>query len=85
MKTIRAKQAKVHSAYFVQREQHAIIAKDNLTQSPILVWRFPRSCRRSFLNSLIIESLRKHDVGGSDNVIWKSNFAFLQSFLNYSK
>ena len=28
MKTIRAKQAKVHSAYFVQRDQHGIIAKD---------------------------------------------------------
>ena len=27
-KTIRAKQAKVHSAYFVQRDQHAIIARD---------------------------------------------------------
>ena len=28
MKTIRAKQAKVHSAYLVQRDQHGIIAKD---------------------------------------------------------
>ena len=28
MQTIRAKQAKVHSAYFVQREQHGIIAED---------------------------------------------------------
>ena len=27
MKTIRAKQAKVHSSYFVQRDQHGIIAK----------------------------------------------------------
>ena len=27
MKTIRAKQAKVHSAYFVQRDQHGIIAR----------------------------------------------------------
>ena len=36
MKTIRAKQAKVHSAYFVQRDQHGIIAKD-LTQSSILM------------------------------------------------
>ena len=27
MKTIRAKQAKVHFAYFVQRDQHEIIAK----------------------------------------------------------
>ena len=28
MKTIRAKQAKVHSAYFVERDQHGIIAED---------------------------------------------------------
>ena len=28
MKIIRAKQAKVHSAYFVQRDQHGIIAED---------------------------------------------------------
>ena len=28
MKTIRAKQAKVHSAYFLQRDQHGIIARD---------------------------------------------------------
>ena len=28
MKTIRAKQAKVHSALFVQRDEHGIIAKD---------------------------------------------------------
>ena len=27
MKTIRAKQAKVHLAYFVQRDEHGIIAK----------------------------------------------------------
>ena len=32
MKSIRAKQAKVHSAYFVQRDQHRIMAKD-------LTWR----------------------------------------------
>ena len=30
-------------------------------------------------------SLRKYDVDGSENVICKCNFAFLQSFLNYSK
>ena len=30
-------------------------------------------------------SLSKHDVDGSENVIWKYNFAFLQSFSNYSK
>ena len=34
MKTIRAKQAKVHFAYFVQRDQHGIIAKD-LTQRKV--------------------------------------------------
>ena len=28
MKTIRAKQAEVHSAFFVQHDQHRIIAKD---------------------------------------------------------
>ena len=33
----------------------------------------------------LLGSLRKHDVDGSENVIWKCNFAFLQSFLNYSK
>ena len=30
MKTIRAKQANVHSTYFVLRDQHGIIAKDEL-------------------------------------------------------
>ena len=52
MKTIRPKQAKVHSAYFVRRDQHGIIAKD-LTQSSILTWHFHCSCCRSFLNSLL--------------------------------
>ena len=33
----------------------------------------------------LIRSLSKHDVDGSENVIWKYNFAFLQSFLNCSK
>ena len=33
----------------------------------------------------IIGSLSKHDFDGSKNVIWKRNFAFLQSFFNYSK
>ena len=51
MKTIRTKLAEVQFAYFVQRDQHGIIAKD-LTQSSILMWRFRCSCRRSFLNSL---------------------------------
>ena len=32
-----------------------------------------------------IGSLRKHDLDGSENVIWKCNFACLQSFLNFSK
>ena len=37
-KTVRAKQAKVHSAYFVQRDQHGIIVKDlYLTPSSILM------------------------------------------------
>jgi len=55
MKTIRTKQAKVQLAYFVQRDQHGVIAKD-LTQSSISMWRFRFRCRRSFLNSLFIES-----------------------------
>ena len=29
-------------------------------------------------------SLSKHDVDESENVIWKCDFAFLQSFFNYS-
>ena len=54
MKTIRAKQAEVHSAYFVQRDQHGMIAKDvTVTQSSILMRRFRCSCRPSFLNSLL--------------------------------
>ena len=32
-----------------------------------------------------IGSLSKYDVEDSENVIWKWNFAFLQSFRNYSK
>ena len=36
MKTIRAKQAKVHVAFFVQRDQLGIIAK-HLTQSKVLL------------------------------------------------
>ena len=35
---------------------------------------------------MLIGSLSKHNVDGSENIIWKSNFAFLQSFFNnYSK
>ena len=49
MKTIRAKQAKVHSTDFVQRDQHGIIT----LQSSILMWRFRCNSRRSFLNSLM--------------------------------
>ena len=57
MKTIRAKQAEVHSAYFVQGDQHGIIAKD-LTQSSILRSPFRFSCRRSFSNSLLLSLCR---------------------------
>ena len=39
-------------------------------------------CRRY---SPPLGSLRKHVADGSENVIWKCNFVFLQSFLNYSK
>ena len=33
----------------------------------------------------ILGSLSKHDGDGSENVIWKCNFAFLQSIFSYSK
>ena len=33
----------------------------------------------------LIGSSSKHNVDGSENVTWKCNFAFLQSFFNYSK
>ena len=66
MKTIRVKQAKVHSAYLVQRDEHGIIAKD-LTQSSILIWRFRGSCRWSFLNCLV-GSLSSKDGNGNENV-----------------
>ena len=63
-KTTRAKQAKAHSSCFVQRDQQGIIAKDltlrqvffTLTLSSILMWRFRCSCRRSFLNSLLLQA-----------------------------
>ena len=41
-----------------------------------------------FLSACLVESLgslSKHDVDGSENVTWKCNFGFLQSFFNYSK
>ena len=39
-----------------------------------------------FLGFLVIlGSLSKHEIGDSENIIWKCNFAFLQSFLYYSK
>ena len=31
------------------------------------------------------ELITHYDVNGSENIIWKYNFAFLQSFFNYSK
>ena len=40
-------------AYFVQRDQHGIIAK-YLTQSSILMSRFRCSSRRGSLNSLLL-------------------------------
>ena len=39
---------------FVQCDQYRIIAKLNLTQSSIFMWRFRCSSRRSFLHSLLI-------------------------------
>ena len=54
------------------------------TRGHIFRWRSHFRRRRVCLNSLI-GSLLKHDVGGSESVIWKCNFAFLQPFLNYSR
>ena len=34
---------------------------------------------------LTVGSLSKHDLDGSENVIWKCNFVVLQSFFIYSK
>ena len=36
------------------------------------------------LCDLLLGSLSKHDVDESENVIWKCDFAFLQSFFDYS-
>ena len=62
------------------------------------LWRSCRCCRRGCLIKLpnfgwgneditkqTLGSLSNHDDDGSENVIWKCNFAFLQSFFNYSK
>ena len=38
-----------------------------------------------FPNTVKLGSLSKHDGDGSENVIWKCNFAFLQSIFSYSK
>ena len=89
MKTIRAKQAKVHSAYFAQRDQDGIIARD-LTQSSILMWRFPCSCRRSVLNSLLSSCLWRTLYFSKLGSIFsfKTAFFFLSrgsSFFFYSK
>ena len=43
------------------------------------------SSRKEWRRTNFIGSLSKHDVHGSENVIWKCNFAFLQSYFNYSK
>ena len=47
------------------------------------------SCARTVFRFLVavirIGSLSNHDGDGSENVTWKCNFAFLQSFFNYSK
>ena len=54
MKTICAKQAKVHFAYFFYDATKVKNRKRlNLTQSSILMRSFRWSCRRSFLNSLM--------------------------------
>ena len=48
----------------------------------------PRRATRGFFSWSPIQlmgSLSKHDVNGSENVIWTCNFAFLQLFFNYSK
>ena len=54
METVRAKQAKLNFAYFVQRNQSLSNCNTlNLTQSSILMWPFRCTSRRSFLNSLV--------------------------------
>ena len=42
-------------------------------------------CTISHNGSDLIGSLSKHDVDGSENIIWECNFAFLQSFFKYPK
>ena len=66
--TIRGKQAKVHLACFVRREQHEIIAK-HLMQTSILMLRFRCICRRNLLNSLITEDIRISGKLGKMNFI----------------
>ena len=39
----------------------------------------------SFEMSVSLGNLSKQDVNGGENVLWKCNFAFLQSFLCYPK
>ena len=58
-----------------------------IISTPIIVYVKNDSFIYLFFCSLqqIIGSLSRHDVDGSKNVIWKCNFAFLQSFFNYSK
>ena len=47
----------------------------------ILLWRFPCSCRRSFL---ILGSLRSYDGNCKENVTLKLNFALSWVFCDYS-
>ena len=47
-----------------------------------VVWK---ECGDGISLRIRIGNLSTHDVGGSENVIWKFNFAFLQSFFKYSK
>ena len=39
----------------------------------------------SIIRYFSLENLSKHDVDSSKNLIWKCNFTFLQSFVNYLK
>ena len=67
MKTIPTTQAKVQFAYFVQRDQHGIIAK-YLSLSSILMRRFRCSSRGSFLNSLIANNCPSQDFNHPDDL-----------------
>ena len=68
-KTIRAKQAKVHSAYLTWNNHKRF----NFTQSSILMWPFRCCFCRSFLNSLVFYSAR-YDISMSRESVRRPKF-----------